>query len=283
MTFVFLRFCELDSFTVQLLLSAGKVSGGEFWPGQQTAGEGVFNIRHFFLARRVQYEVYDLLRQIQGARMADTQPQAPEIGGAELGLNILQAVVAAVAAALLEADAAGWQIEFVMDDENLGRWNLVKIGQRRHRLAGAVHESGRLQQPKLATTGRLAKKLGLQGERGLQLVSQLVDEPETDIVPGGGIFLARITEADDEARWIHGWKNEMAAGGKMPAAANAARGRKLRGGSFAFSGSSAAVLGNDADQDRVIGAMLNQFDTGRQRELGGVDVVADIHRAEVDR
>jgi hypothetical protein len=53
--------------------------------------------------------------------MADAQAQAPEIRRAELGLDVLQAVVAAVAAALLEADAAGWQVEFVMDDEDLGR------------------------------------------------------------------------------------------------------------------------------------------------------------------
>jgi hypothetical protein len=64
-----------------------------------------------------------------------------------------------------------------------------------------------------------------------------------------------ITEADDQAGWFMATKNEMAAGGMMPAAAIAAGCRKLLGGSFAFSGSfgRAAVLANDADDDRVIG------------------------------
>src|SRR3990172_4383162 len=102
---------SLDGFAVQLLLSAGKVSAGDFWPGQQAAGEGVFDIRQLILARRVQHEIDDLLGQIERARVADTEAQAPEIRRAELGLDVLQAVVAAVAAALLETDAAGRQVE----------------------------------------------------------------------------------------------------------------------------------------------------------------------------
>ena len=52
------------------------------------------------------------------AGMTDAQPQAPEIGRAELGLDVLEAVVTPVAAALLEADAARRQIEFIVNDEN---------------------------------------------------------------------------------------------------------------------------------------------------------------------
>jgi hypothetical protein len=40
----------------------------------------------FFLARRVQHEIDDLLRRFKRARMADAEAQAPEIGRAELGL-----------------------------------------------------------------------------------------------------------------------------------------------------------------------------------------------------
>ena len=61
--------CQLDGFAVQLLLGAGKVAGGKFRPGQQAAGEGVFDVRQFFLARRVQHEIDHLLRQIE--RRAD--------------------------------------------------------------------------------------------------------------------------------------------------------------------------------------------------------------------
>ena len=76
---------------------------------------------------------------------ADAQAQAPEIRRAEFGLNVFQAVVTTIAAALLEADAAGWQVEFVVDDENFLRRNFVEIGQCGNRLAGTVHEGHRLQ------------------------------------------------------------------------------------------------------------------------------------------
>jgi hypothetical protein len=86
-------------------------------PGQQAAGQGVLDIRQFFLARLVQHEIGHLLRQAEGARVADADAQAPEVRRAELGLDVLQAVVAAVAAALLQADAARRQVEFVVDDQ----------------------------------------------------------------------------------------------------------------------------------------------------------------------
>ena len=79
--------------------------------------------------------------------MADAQTQAPEIRNGKVRLNVLQTVVPAVTAALFETDAARLQIEFVMYDEDLIRENLVETGQRNHRLAGAVHEGCRLEQP----------------------------------------------------------------------------------------------------------------------------------------
>ena len=82
---------------MQLLLGAGKVPGGEFGPGQLATVQGLFDVRQFFLARLVQYKIGDLLGQTEGAWMADAQAQAPEIRCAELGLDVLQAVVAAIA------------------------------------------------------------------------------------------------------------------------------------------------------------------------------------------
>ena len=195
---------SLDGFAVQLLLGAGKVADGKFWPSQQAAGEGVFDVRHFFLARRVQHEVYNLLRQIEGARMADAEAQAPEIRGAELGLDVLQAVVPAIAATLFQADAAGRQVEFIVNDEDFARVDFVKVGQCRHRLTGAVHEGHRLQQPEVTGACRLAIELGLRGERCLEFVGQMVDKPEADVVSGRFIFQPGVTEADDQAGWVHG-------------------------------------------------------------------------------
>ena len=87
-------------------MGAGVVSGRELGPGVQAAGQGMLDIWQFFLARLVQHEIGYRLRQAEGARVADADAQAPEIGCAEPGLDVLQAVVPAVAAALLEANIA---------------------------------------------------------------------------------------------------------------------------------------------------------------------------------
>ena len=62
--------------------------------------------------------------------MADAQPQPPEIGAAELRLDILQAVVAGMAAAALELDLARQQVELVVDDEHLVGRDLEEACQR---------------------------------------------------------------------------------------------------------------------------------------------------------
>ena len=65
----------------------------------------------------------------------------------ELRLDVLQAVVAGVAAAELELHLARQQVEFVVHDEDLVRLDLEEARQRRDRLARQVHERHRLQQP----------------------------------------------------------------------------------------------------------------------------------------
>ncbi|KAG1238572.1 hypothetical protein G6F68_018753 [Rhizopus microsporus] len=87
----------------------------------------------------MQHEVRHLLGQIQGARMADADAQAPEVGTAQHCLNILQAIVAGMAAALLELHLARQQVQFVMQHQHLLGLQLVEAGQRADRLAGFVH------------------------------------------------------------------------------------------------------------------------------------------------
>jgi hypothetical protein len=62
-------------------------------------------------------------------------------------MDVAQAVVASVAAALLELDLTRQQIEFVVRDQHLVRGDLEKARQRGHRLARQVHVGLRLQQP----------------------------------------------------------------------------------------------------------------------------------------
>ena len=62
------------------------------------------------------------------AGVANAEAQAPEIRRTEFGLNVFQTIVTAIAAALFEADATRWQVEFVVNDENFFGRDFVKIG-----------------------------------------------------------------------------------------------------------------------------------------------------------
>ena len=67
--------------------------------------------------------------------MADADAQAPEVGAAQRRLDVLQAVVAGVPAALLEFHLAGHKVQLVMQHQHgLGR-ELVEACQRADRLA----------------------------------------------------------------------------------------------------------------------------------------------------
>jgi hypothetical protein len=89
-------------------------------------------------------------------------------GRRQAGLDVLQAVVPAVAAALLEPDAARRQVEVVMHDQCLVGGDLVETGQRGDRLPGQVHVGHRLQQPQFTDPGDPAEELALRQQRCLQ-------------------------------------------------------------------------------------------------------------------
>src|SRR5471032_2048183 len=135
--------------------------------------------------------------------MTDADAQPPVILRAERGGDVLQAVVAARRAALLQARDAGHQIELVVHHQHFVRRDLVETGQSADRLAGAVHKRLRLQQPHfLAGDGRLGEQrieaaLALQARAG-QAVGQIVDQPEAGVVAGLFVFGAGIAEADDQ-------------------------------------------------------------------------------------
>ena len=67
--------------------------------------------------------------------MADADAQAPEILGAEMRGDVLEAVVPGRAAALLELRRAGREVELVVHDQHLGRLDLVEARERTARCA----------------------------------------------------------------------------------------------------------------------------------------------------
>ncbi len=109
--------------------------------------------------------------------------------------------MAAVAAAELEFDAPAGDIELIVRHHNFFGLDFVKLRQRRHRLAGAIHKRVGLQQPHIALRPRhachFAEKFLFFFKGGLPLPGQFVCEPKARIVAGVFIFTARIAQADD--------------------------------------------------------------------------------------
>ncbi|OQV66812.1 hypothetical protein AK51_01500 [Serratia nematodiphila DZ0503SBS1] len=98
--------------------------------------------------------------------MADADAQAVEVRVvAELVLDVLQAVVATVAAAELDFGHAGRQIQLVVRHQDLAGFDAVEVGHRQHRFAAQVHEGGRHQQAHVVArqvqTGGVAEELAL--------------------------------------------------------------------------------------------------------------------------
>ena len=89
--------------------------------------------------RRPQNPVVDLLLRAENTGVPDADPQAPEVGGAEFGGNVLETVVAGVAAPDLFLHAARRDVEFIVHDEDLFGLNLEVGRQGLQRGAGTVH------------------------------------------------------------------------------------------------------------------------------------------------
>ena len=79
-------------------------------------------------------------------RMPDTDAQPPEIRCIEVRLNVFQPIVAAIAAALFDPDAARLQVKFVVNDKYFFGLNLEEPCQCSHGPPGLVHERHGLQQ-----------------------------------------------------------------------------------------------------------------------------------------
>ena len=104
------------------------------------------------------------------------------------------------AAALLQARGARRQIELVVDHQHLGGLDPEEARHHLHRPAARVHVALRQHQPRPARLVAADQRLELAvlAQHRAALRGQPLDEPEARVVPGGGVLVARIAEADDQ-------------------------------------------------------------------------------------
>ena len=186
-------------FPVQHPLGGFDFAGEDVGQGGNGFVDGVFNQFFFFAAGFFQHVVHHF---VAVAGVADAQAQAVEVGAAEAGLNVFEAVVAAVAAAEFEFDAAGLEVELVVDNEDFLRLDFIKRGNGLHGLAGEVHIGLRLEQADFAagagTADEVAEEFPVVLPMAVPLLGELVEQPEAGVVAGIFVFGAGVAEADDE-------------------------------------------------------------------------------------
>ena len=103
-------------------------------------------------------------------------------------------------AAQLELGFTGRDVEFVVRHQNLLRLNFEKFRQSADRFARQVHVGLRLKQPNgLAVdggTGHQAVIAALGHQRHFEFSGHSIDPPESGVVAGVFVFVARIAQAD---------------------------------------------------------------------------------------
>src|ERR1700730_14911582 len=133
--------------------------------------------------------------------MSDTDPESPELI-AHLRGNVAYAVVTGGAATLPQLDDAGRKIQVVIRDEYRLDGHFVEIGHALDRATAAIHEAHGLQQPQLGVAEPHLRELALVArlipEHAAEAAGQLVDEPETGIVPRARVFGPGVAETDNQ-------------------------------------------------------------------------------------
>ncbi|CAI8951394.1 hypothetical protein EMIT0P12_60027 [Pseudomonas sp. IT-P12] len=140
--------------------------------------------------------------------MADAKPQAVEgILITELRDDVAQAVVTAMAAALLEFGDARRQVEFVVRHQDFFGFDAEETGKCRDGLAAAVHVGGGNQQTNILTLMRVtpgqAEILAIGHKIHTLCVRDALNKKGPCVVPGLFVFSAWISQANDQFDGSH--------------------------------------------------------------------------------
>ena len=148
---------------------------------------------------RGQHEVGDVAG-IAPPGSTDPHPQAKEVGTAEPTRHRAEAVVPGETAAEAGLDAAEFEIDLIVDDEQALERHLVESGGGLHGAAGVVHVRVRLEKRETpfgyANLGKMTTELAL--ERPAVTTCELFDDHEADVVAVTLVPPTRVPEPDDE-------------------------------------------------------------------------------------
>lgn len=114
----------------------------------------------FFRCELAENEI-DVAYTLAKLLIAGAEAKAWEIFGAEMLNGGLEAIVAACAAPLAEADLAEWEIEIVANNENILRGELVKVAEAADTHALIVIESLWFYEENIAVLGDFGFELWL--------------------------------------------------------------------------------------------------------------------------
>ncbi len=152
-------------------------------------------------------------------RTADPQTNPGKIPGTQMRGHGFEPIMTSQSAGKFETNRAQRKVEFVMGDENPICGNPVFPAKLSHDLTTQIHEGQRLGNdpaprtvvladiPKLCVEARATSSAGSSGLTG-PMLEKMIREHETEIVPGPGIFCARITQTYYQAVICHGKPSE---------------------------------------------------------------------------
>ncbi len=157
--------------------------------------------KSLFIGRSLAENITGDLRTVTG--MTDAYSQTIEIPAAtELSNGISKTVMSAVSSSLFQANGAGREIQLVVSDEDVFRFNFVETGQCSDGLPAFVHEGHGLEQPEFLAFREyfagLAVELVFALEAAAIAAGYSLNKPKTGVVSRLLILRSGITQADNE-------------------------------------------------------------------------------------
>jgi len=154
----------------------------------------------FLLVGEVAQHEVDLLAL--GEFMADADAQArPVLAFQQFG-DVLEAVVAAVAAGGTQAQGSEGKVDVVADDEDVIQLDVQLLLPVADGVAGQIHVGRGLQEVEFAAfvadDGHVAVAAGLENDIGC--LGPGIQYHKADVVSRGGVFGTDVAESDDQVR-----------------------------------------------------------------------------------